>query len=79
MRNQFVATLTEMAREDDRVVLLTADLGWSVLDVFASTFPRRFVNVGVAEQNLAGIAAGFAGGLCPLYLFDRQFCHHALL
>ncbi len=40
--------------------LLTADLGYSVLEVFRDRFPERYVNVGVAEQNLAGVAAGLA-------------------
>jgi transketolase len=49
-----------MARRDRRIFLLTADLGWSVLEPFAEEFPDRFLNVGVAEQNLAGVATGLA-------------------
>lgn len=60
MRNAFVAELIEVARADDSVMLLTADLGYNVLDPFAIEFPDRFVNVGVAEQNMAGIATGLA-------------------
>jgi transketolase len=60
VRNAFIETLAEVAREDERVFLLTADLGWSVVDRFAREFPRRFLNVGVAEGNMAGIAAGLA-------------------
>ena len=60
MRNAFVAELVECARRDPRLVLLTADLGWNVLDAFAREFPDRFLNVGVAEQNMAGIATGLA-------------------
>jgi transketolase len=41
-------------------MLLTADLGWSVIEPFAQRFPDRFVNVGVAEQNMLGIATGLA-------------------
>jgi transketolase len=60
MRDDFVAELAELAAEDERVVLLTGDLGYLVLDVFSSRFPDRFFNVGVAEQNMVGIATGLA-------------------
>jgi transketolase len=60
MRTAFIDTLCELAAEDERVWLLTGDLGYSALERFAAAYPRRYVNVGVAEQNLAGIAAGLA-------------------
>lgn len=60
MRSEFIARLTEIAEEDDRVLLLTGDLGFSVIETFADRFPRRFVNVGVAEQNMIGLATGLA-------------------
>lgn len=60
MRNAFIATLLQAAREDPRIWLLTGDLGYSVLEGFAAEFPDRFLNVGVAEQNMTGIAAGLA-------------------
>lgn len=60
MRTAFARTLLEVARADPRIWLLTGDLGFSVLEPFQSELPNRFVNVGVAEQNLAGIAAGIA-------------------
>jgi transketolase len=60
MRDDFVAELSELAAADERVVLLTGDLGYLVLDVFSSRFPDRFFNVGVAEQNMIGIATGLA-------------------
>jgi transketolase len=66
MRTAFVDGLCELAGRDERVMLLTADLGWSVLERFAQRFPDRFVNVGVAEQNMLGIATGLAReGLVP--------------
>jgi transketolase len=49
-----------MASDDERIFLITADLGWSVLEKFAQRFPERFLNVGVAEANMAGIATGLA-------------------
>jgi transketolase len=60
MRSAFVAALMELAEADDRVWLLTGDLGYSVLDPFARRFADRFVNAGVAEQNMMGVAAGLA-------------------
>ncbi len=60
MRDTFVRTLTRLATADPRVMLLTGDLGFGVLDRFAATLPAQFVNVGVAEQNMAGVAAGLA-------------------
>lgn len=60
MRTAFINTLCELAKTDDRIWLLCGDLGYSVLEEFAQNFPTRFVNVGVAEQNMAGIATGLA-------------------
>lgn len=60
MRTAFVETLIELARLDPRIFLLTADMGWSILEPFIESFPDRFLNVGVAEQNLAGVATGLA-------------------
>ena len=60
MRDAFVAELIAIARSDSRVMLLTGDLGFGVLTPFADAFPRQFVNVGVAEQNLTGLATGLA-------------------
>src|SRR5260370_5765307 len=60
MRTSFIDTLCAQAAADERIWLLTGDLGYSVLERFADTFPNRYVNVGVAEQNLAGVAAGLA-------------------
>jgi len=60
MRTAFVENLLEVARSRDDIILLTADLGYSVLERFREALPRQFVNVGVAEQNMIGIAAGLA-------------------
>lgn len=60
-RDGFGRGLVEAAQADPRVVGLSADLTESTkMDTFAKQFPERFVQVGVAEQNLAGLAAGFA-------------------
>ena len=60
MRTAFIEALCEEAVLDDRIWLLTGDLGYSVLECFAESFPDRYVNVGVSEQNMAGLAAGLA-------------------
>jgi transketolase len=70
MRTALIDTLTELAAEDERIMLVTADLGWSVVDRFAQEFPDRFLNAGVAEQNMAGLATGLArDGMIP-YLYS---------
>ena len=60
MRTAFIDTLRELARIDDRIFLLTADMGYSVFETFRDEFPDRFLNTGIAEQNTIGIAAGLA-------------------
>lgn len=66
MRAVFTHTLVELAERDPRVVLLTGDLGYTVLEPFAERFPDRFINAGVAEQNMVGIATGLAeAGFIP--------------
>ena len=60
MRSAFIETLTMLAEADPRIWLLCGDLGYSVLERFAQRFPERYLNVGVAEQNMTGVAAGLA-------------------
>ena len=60
MRKAFAEALVELAERDERVVLLTGDLGYTVLEPFSERFPGRFFNVGVAEQNMIGLATGLA-------------------
>lgn len=66
MRASFANGLLGLAAADERVMLLTGDLGFNVLEPFATRFPTRFLNVGVAEQNMVGVATGLAeAGLTP--------------
>ena len=60
MRTTFIDSLTELAEEDESIWLLCGDLGFSVLERFSDRFPERYLNVGIAEQNMTGIAAGLA-------------------
>lgn len=67
MRDVFLHHLVEVAQTDERIMLLTGDLGFKVLDEFIAQFPDRFFNIGIAEQNMTGIAAGLAlEGYVPL-------------
>ena len=60
MRAAFAQTLSELAERDERIVLMTGDLGFMALEPFSDRFPDRFFNVGVAEQNMIGLATGLA-------------------
>ncbi len=60
MRSTFLETLLEEARKDERIYLITPDLGYGVLESFGQEFPNRFINAGIAEQNAIGMAAGLA-------------------
>jgi transketolase len=60
MRSTVINCLIDRARTDDRIFLVTPDVGFSVLEGFVEEFPDRFLNVGIAEQNAIGVAAGLA-------------------
>jgi transketolase len=60
MRDTFVKTLIDIARKDKNVHLVTGDLGFGVLKPFWEELPDQFTNVGIAEQNMTGFAAGLA-------------------
>lgn len=60
MRTAFIDQLIKEARVNDKIFLLVGDLGYNVVEPFAKEFPDRFQNVGIAEQNMAGLAAGLA-------------------
>jgi transketolase len=60
MRNAFFDELVKLAHRHDNIALVTGDLGYGVIEPFANTFPDRFINAGVAEQNMTGLAAGMA-------------------
>ncbi len=60
MRTAFIAALNELADRDPRVCLIVGDLGYSVIEEFAERHPDQFVNAGVAEQNMIGLAVGMS-------------------
>jgi transketolase len=92
VRTETIDALTAYARTNPDVMLLTADLGYSVLERFAEALPAQYANVGVCEQAMAGIAAGLAlSGRRPVLYSIANFptlrcleqlrndvCHHDL-
>jgi len=66
LRKAFITGLCELAAIDERIVLMTGDLGYMALEPFRERFPKRFFNMGVAEQNMIGVATGLAeAGFLP--------------
>lgn len=66
MRVTFINTLADIAEQNSRVMLLTADIGYMVVEAFIERCPNQFINVGVAEQNMVGLATGLAeAGFIP--------------
>jgi transketolase len=60
MRDAFFERLTEIARDNDQIVVLSADHAAFALTQFEKEMPERYINVGIAEQNMVGVAAGLA-------------------
>jgi len=60
MRTAFFRAVMDAASIDPRITLIVGDLGFGVVEPFAKRFPAQFLNAGVAEQNLTGVAAGMA-------------------
>jgi len=92
MRDAFVRKLTEQAQTNDDIMLLVGDLGFGVVADFGQAYPRQFLNCGVAEQSMVGIAAGMASAgrrpfvysisnfpsLRPLEQIRNDVCYHGL-
>jgi len=67
MRKEFFNTLLQLARSDPRIFLVVGDVGYSFVEPFVEEFPARYLNVGVAEQNMIGVSAGLS--LCGKVVF----------
>jgi transketolase len=92
MRDAFVKKLTEQAATDPDIMLLVGDLGFGVVADFGESYPRQFLNCGVAEQSMVGVAAGMASAgrrpfvysianfptLRPLEQIRNDVCYHGL-
>lgn len=67
MRKEFAQYIENICTKDDRIVFLTGDIGFMALENIQATLKSKFINVGVAEQNMVGIAAGLAKqGFIPI-------------
>ena len=77
MRDKFIYELTEIAKVDKNVILITGDLGFGVLNNFVKEFPAQFINAGVAEQDMTGIATGLA--LEGKVVFTYSICNFPTL
>lgn len=90
MRDAFISELTVLAEEDPAIFLVVGDLGFSVIEEFANRFPDRFLNTGVAEQTMLGVAAGLAAFGYKVFVYSianfptircleqirNDVCHH---
>lgn len=70
MRNAFIDELIAAAEKSDKIALVVGDLGFGVVEPFASRFPGRFFNAGVAEQNMMGLAAGLASEGLHVFVYS---------
>jgi len=69
MRDAFFERLTEVARKDERIVVLSADHGAFALEKFQEEMPDRYINMGIAEQNMVGVAAGLAASGKIIFIY----------
>jgi transketolase len=66
LRKACIDVITELAEKDKRIMILTSDLGYLLMESFAQKFPNQYINIGVAEQNMVGISTGLAeAGMIP--------------
>ena len=70
MRNAFIDELVKLAAVHPDIVLMVGDLGYAVVEPFAEQFPDRFINAGIAEQNMMGMAAGMASEGCHVFAYS---------
>lgn len=74
MRKPFLETLTKLAEKDPKIILIIGDVGFRFVEDYKERFPKQFVNVGVLEQSMMGIAAGMARmGWKPYVYTMRNF------
>ena len=70
MRNHFIKKLTEEAKKNKNIFLIVGDLGFNVVEEFANSFPDRFLNSGIAEQNMMGMASGLASEGMHVFVYS---------
>lgn len=70
MRTSFINQLLEEAKKNEKIFLIIGDLGYHVVEPFMEAIPDRFLNAGIAEQNMAGVAAGLAMTGYNVYIYS---------
>jgi len=70
MRKLFIKKLIELAKNDPNIYLIAGDLGFSVIEPFREKFSDRFINAGISEQNMIGVAAGLALAGKKVYVYS---------
>ncbi len=70
MRFVFVKELIKYTKKNHNVYLITSDLGYRAFEEFAKLFPKKFINVGVSENNMIGIAAGMAANGKKVFVYS---------
>lgn len=74
MRGTFVNTLSDMMVKDERIIVVTADMGFATFEALRDKFPKRFINTGVSEANAAGVSAGLAmSGYTVFFYAQAEF------
>ena len=80
MRRRFGKIINELAKKDDKIVLIVGDIGYGVFDEFRAEHPKRFFNLGICEQSIISVSSGMAlEGLKPWvytitpFLIERPF------
>ena len=70
MRNTFISNLLNQAEKDQSIFLVVGDLGYGVVETFENKFPERFLNAGIAEQNMIGVSAGLAKSGFKVFVYS---------
>ena len=80
MRRKFGKIIDRLAKKDEKIFLLVGDIGYGIFDDFRKNHPKKFLNLGICEQSLIGVAAGMSlEGLKPWvytitpFLIERPF------
>ena len=80
MRRRFGKVISQLAKNDNKIVLLVGDIGYGIFDDFRKEHPKKFFNLGICEQSIIGLASGMAlEGLKPWvytitpFLIERPF------
>ena len=70
MRKEFIKTICDQLKKNKKLFLLVGDLGYGMIEPLVKKYPNSFLNVGVAEQNMAGVAAGIASEGYQVFIYS---------